>query len=114
MNTLWGTSSVISSGHNFQVKEIVVSPGERTPLESHDHRSEIWHIVGGNGIAYVDDGMAVHQYTASYGKQFRIPEFAKHRLVNTSGEDLIVIAMQFGSWLSEEDVTHYAEKPHHD
>jgi mannose-6-phosphate isomerase-like protein (cupin superfamily) len=116
MNTLWGTSNIVASGHNYQVKEIVVSPGERTPMESHDFRNEVWHIVGGQGFAVVDDGAAEHRYHATYGKQFNVPVFAKHRLINTNGEDLVVIAIQFGSWLSEEDVTHYAEheKPHHD
>ena len=106
---LWGSVTILNEGHNYRVKEIVVLPGEDTSIESHDFRTEIIHIVGGHGeIAFKKEAHGeLFVKHIRYGDQFTIPEFMVHNIRNTNGEDLILIQVEFGSWLSDEDVTHW-------
>jgi len=99
----WGTYTVLEQGEGFKIKRIVVKPGARLSLQSHRHRSEHWVVV--NGEAKVVNGeseifLAVNQSTY-------IACGHKHRLENPGKAPLVMIEVQSGEYLGEDDIVRY-------
>lgn len=101
----WGTWHVIDTGPGFVVKRIEVKPGQRLSLQYHEHRTEIWTVVSGIGIAEVD----AEQQRIESGDVVTIPAQARHRLQNAGHEPLVIIEVQQGSLLDEEDIIRLAD-----
>ncbi len=96
----WGYYQSIDNGDRYQVKRIVVKPGERLSLQKHFHRAEHWVVV--KGTAEVDrDGERhlVHENESIY-----LPIGCIHRLGNPGKIDLELIEVQTGSYLGEDDI----------
>ncbi len=102
----WGSYTILHKETNYLVKRIEVLPGESLSLQSHDHRSEHWTVV--SGVAQVQIGETSQTLNAN---QFvEIPKGAKHRLANTNDTTLIIIEVQLGDKLDEDDITRYEDK----
>ena len=96
----WGTYSVLEEGEQFKIKRIVVKPGASLSLQMHHHRSEHWIVV--SGTAKVVNGDAerfVRTNESTY-----IPACTRHRLLNPGITDLVMIEVQSGSYLGEDDI----------
>ena len=96
----WGTYSVLEEGEQFKIKRIVVKPGASLSLQMHHHRSEHWVVV--SGTAKVVNGDAerfVRTNESTY-----IPACTRHRLLNPGITDLVMIEVQSGSYLGEDDI----------
>ena len=80
----WGTYEVIRQNNleNFLLKKIVVNPNSRLSLQSHEHRSEHWVVVQGQGVVVVGEDSVV----CALNTHVFIPRGAKHRMQNTSKE----------------------------
>jgi mannose-1-phosphate guanylyltransferase / mannose-6-phosphate isomerase len=102
----WGSYETIASGHHFQVKRILVDPGERLSLQSHVHRSEHWVIVRGAAEVTVGDDIAVLKENQST----YIPAGTKHRLANPGEVPLELIEVQCGAYLGEDDITRFDDE----
>jgi mannose-1-phosphate guanylyltransferase/mannose-6-phosphate isomerase len=102
----WGSYEAIATGPGFQVKRIVVDPGERLSLQSHVHRSEHWVIV--RGAAEVTVGNEVS--TLQENESTYIPAGTKHRLANPGKVPLELIEVQCGSYLGEDDITRFDDQ----
>lgn len=101
----WGWFERLASGSRFQVKRIVVKPGAALSLQSHCHRSEHWIVVEGSARATVGSRtMIVMENEYVY-----VPKGEKHRLMNTGETPLILIEVQSGSYLGEDDITRYED-----
>ncbi len=100
----WGYFEVLGKGSGFQVKQIVVNPGESLSLQWHMHRGEIWTVVNGVGLATVDDGVEEIQTHVYPGNVVDIKSQARHRLENPGKIPLVVIEVQLGEYLGEDDV----------
>lgn len=99
----WGSWRLLLEGPGFRVKRILVRPGMRLSLQSHEHRSEHWVVIA--GTAFVEcDGTAFEVPT---GESAFIPVSVRHRLHNRGGEDLIVVEVAVGDYLSEDDIVRY-------
>jgi mannose-1-phosphate guanylyltransferase / mannose-6-phosphate isomerase len=101
----WGYYQSVDSGARYQVKRIVVKPGERLSLQMHFHRAEHWIVV--KGTAEVDrDEMTkvVHENESIY-----LPMGCKHRLTNPGKIDLELIEVQTGSYLGEDDIVRFKD-----
>ncbi len=97
----WGEYRVLHRGQGFLVKEIVVFPSQKTSLQRHSHREEVWTIVSGFAFLTVDDRGSF----ARVGATIRIDAGGVHRIENASdGSDLVIIEVQLGGILSEEDI----------
>ena len=96
----WGTYESISRGERFQVKRIVVHPGKSLSLQMHHHRAEHWVVV--EGVAEVVNGEQT--ILLSENQSTFIPVGAKHRLTNPGQTDLVLIEVQSGSYLGEDDI----------
>lgn len=102
----WGWFESIAHGERFQVKRIVVKPGASMSLQSHHHRSEHWIIVAGTAQVTVAD--QVHLLTEN--QSIYVPLGAKHRLENLGRLPVVLIEVQTGAYLGEDDITRYADQ----
>lgn len=101
----WGSYEVLAAGDRFKVKRIVVNPGEILSLQLHHHRAEHWIIV--SGTAEITNGDKVSMYTENQSTY--IPVGCRHRLKNPGVIPLVLIEIQSGSYLGEDDIERYED-----
>ena len=99
----WGTYTVLEEGPRFQIKRIEVRPGASLSLQIHHHRSEHWIVV--SGIAKVINGE--REFYVNTNESTYIPAGHKHRLENTGLLDLVMIEVQSGDYLGEDDIVRF-------
>ncbi|ERB41400.1 TPA: mannose-1-phosphate guanylyltransferase/mannose-6-phosphate isomerase [Legionella pneumophila subsp. pneumophila] len=99
----WGYYEVLAEGTSFKVKRLMVKPGAKLSLQTHQHRAEHWVIVGGE--AEVVNGN--NTFRLSKNQSTYIPKNALHRLSNPHNEPLYVIEVQSGSYLGEDDIKRF-------
>jgi len=102
----WGTYTTIEEGRNFKIKRIVVKSGASLSLQMHHHRSEHWVVV--SGMAHVINGDK--DLMLDINESTYIPAGHKHRLENTGIVDLILIEVQSGQYLGEDDIVRFEDK----
>jgi len=96
----WGTYTTLEQGPGFKIKRIVVNPGAALSLQMHRHRSEHWVVVG--GIAQVVNGE--REFVVRANESTFIPAGNRHRLSNRESEPLIIIEVQTGAYVEEDDI----------
>ena len=101
----WGWFETLVMGDRFQVKRILVRPGAALSLQSHVHRSEHWIVVQGTARVTLDEDVLLRTENQS----IYIPVGARHRLENPGKIPLVLIEVQTGSYLGEDDITRYAD-----
>ena len=101
----WGTYDSISSGPGFQVKVITVNPGAKLSVQKHFKRSEHWTVV--SGIAEVTKNKEIFILKENESTYIEIEEI--HALKNAGSEELILIEVQCGSYLGEDDIVRYED-----
>jgi mannose-1-phosphate guanylyltransferase/mannose-6-phosphate isomerase len=101
----WGTYTVLEVGPSFKIKRIVVKPGQSLSLQMHHHRSEHWVVVSGAANVTIDTATTL----ISPNQSTYIPIGAKHRLQNPGVTDLIMIEVQCGSYLGEDDIVRFTD-----
>lgn len=99
----WGSFHVLDEAPGFKVKRIVVTPGGKLSLQSHEHRGEHWTVVTGTATITVDDRIVALTRLQSID----IPKGAKHRLENLHDGPVEIIEVQFGDYLGEDDIVRY-------
>jgi len=102
----WGSYTILHKETNYLVKRIEVLPGESLSLQSHNHRSEHWTVVSGVAQVQIEETLQILQTNQS----IEIPKGAKHRLANLGESNLIIIEVQLGDKLDEDDITRYEDK----
>jgi mannose-1-phosphate guanylyltransferase len=102
----WGTYSVLEEGQNFKIKRIEVKPSASLSLQMHRHRSEHWIVV--KGTAHVVNGE--QQLTLQTNQSTYIPAGHKHRLSNPGTTDLVMIEVQSGDYLGEDDIVRFEDQ----
>lgn len=101
----WGTYTILEEGTGFKIKRIVVKPGASLSLQMHHHRSEHWVVVSGAAQVTVGDTMNL----VTPNQSTYIPIGAKHRLNNPGVTDLVMIEVQCGNYLSEDDIVRFED-----
>ncbi len=101
----WGWYEGIDDGERFQVKRIMVKPGEKLSLQMHHHRAEHWIVV--SGTARVTCGESVS--LLSENQSTYIPLGTSHRLENPGKIDLHMIEVQSGTYLGEDDIVRFED-----
>ena len=105
VNKPWGSFEIIDEGEKYTVKKIIVHPGGKLSLQSHEHRSEHWLIA--SGVAEIIIGEKI--YNLKENDNIFIPRGSKHRLANLGSDNLIVIEMWFGDKLDENDIKRFED-----
>ncbi|MFG6546886.1 mannose-1-phosphate guanylyltransferase/mannose-6-phosphate isomerase [Sulfitobacter sp. 1A10445] len=101
----WGWYESLIIGGRFQVKRIVVHPGAALSLQSHHHRSEHWIVVEGTAKVTVDDDVQL----VTENQSVYIPLGAVHRMENPGRVPMVLIEVQTGSYLGENDIIRYED-----
>lgn len=101
----WGWYEGIDEGERFQVKRIMVKPGEKLSLQMHHHRAEHWIVV--TGSARVTRGEEVTLLTENQSTY--IPLGVTHRLENPGKMPLHLIEVQSGAYLGEDDIVRFQD-----
>lgn len=101
----WGAYTVLEEGPRFKIKRIEVRPGASLSLQMHHHRSEHWIVV--SGMAKVINGdqvLFVRTNESTY-----IPAGHKHRLENPGVRELVMIEVQSGEYMGEDDIVRFED-----
>lgn len=101
----WGSYTVLEEGPAFKIKRIIVKPHAALSLQSHQHRSEHWVVV--EGSAKVINGP--EEYLLKTNESTFVPMQTPHRLSNPNDTVLVIIEVQTGSYLEEDDIRRYED-----
>ncbi|WP_171103058.1 mannose-1-phosphate guanylyltransferase/mannose-6-phosphate isomerase [Ruegeria sp. HKCCD7255] len=101
----WGWFESLVIGDRFQVKRIHVHPGAALSLQSHHHRSEHWIVVEGTAKVTIDDEVKL----VSENQSVYIPLGAVHRMENPGKVPMVLIEVQTGAYLGEDDIVRYED-----
>ena len=101
----WGTYTVLEESPSFKIKRIVVKPRGSLSLQMHHHRSEHWIVVSGTAEVVNGD----NSFLVSTNESTYIPAGHKHRLRNPGLIDLVMIEVQSGQYLGEDDIVRFED-----
>jgi mannose-1-phosphate guanylyltransferase / mannose-6-phosphate isomerase len=101
----WGWFETLALADRFQVKRIVVKPGGALSLQSHIHRAEHWIVVSGTAQVTVGEEVQL----LSENQSVYVPLGAVHRLANPGKVPVVLIEVQTGAYLGEDDIIRYED-----
>jgi len=101
----WGSFTVLDEGPGYKIKRIVVLPKHRLSLQMHYHRSEHWIVVAGTAkVTCGDEERLITTNQSTY-----VPPCTKHRLENPGVIPLVIIEVQNGQYLGEDDIVRFSD-----
>lgn len=101
----WGSFEILLEEAGLKVKRIMVKPGKRLSLQSHEHRAENWVVARGQALVTVgDEVVRLEKRQAVF-----IPEKTRHRMENPGKQELVFIEVQTGTYLGEDDITRFQD-----
>jgi mannose-1-phosphate guanylyltransferase/mannose-6-phosphate isomerase len=101
----WGSYTILEESVGFKIKRIEVDVGASLSLQMHHHRSEHWVVVSGEAkVTNGDKELIVKKNESTY-----IPAEHKHRLENIGSDTLVMIEVQTGSYLGEDDIVRFSD-----
>jgi mannose-6-phosphate isomerase-like protein (cupin superfamily) len=101
----WGSFEVLSEAPGHKVKRITVEPGGSLSLQLHHQRAEHWFVVAGKGLVTVGS----KRKSLRVGSAIDIPKKAKHRIRNSSTENLVFIEVQTGEYCGDDDIERFED-----
>jgi mannose-6-phosphate isomerase-like protein (cupin superfamily) len=101
----WGSWEVLDRGPDYKVKRITVRSHSRLSLQVHAHRAEHWVVVAGIASCTVGD----RELVLGEGERVHVRLGEPHRIANHTGDDLILVELQVGDYLGEDDVVRLAD-----
>jgi len=101
----WGWFEILFEDAGLKIKRIMVKPGKRLSLQSHERRAENWVVVQGQAVVTVGDEL----FKLEKRQAVFIPEKARHRMENPGKEELIFVEVQTGTYLGEDDITRFQD-----
>ncbi|MBT70610.1 MAG: mannose-1-phosphate guanylyltransferase/mannose-6-phosphate isomerase [Gammaproteobacteria bacterium] len=102
----WGSYESLAMGEGYQVKHIIVNPGETLSLQLHNRRAEHWTVIKGIGQITCDDS----EFELGVNESTFIPLGSKHRLANTGTTPVEIIEVQVGDYLGEDDIVRFEDR----
>lgn len=101
----WGSFERLAIGDRFQVKRIIVDPGASLSLQSHFHRAEHWVVVQGTAKCTIGDEVKL----VTENESVYVPIAATHRLENPGKLPVVLIEIQTGGYVGEDDIVRYED-----
>ena len=96
----WGTYATLRQEDGYQVKRITVAPGQKLSLQYHHKRAEHWVVTQGQALVQIGD----EEFETGPREYRYIPLGEKHRLTNIGDTELVLVEVQIGSYLGEDDI----------
>lgn len=101
----WGAFTILEEGRGYKIKRIEVKPGHRLSLQMHHHRSEHWIVVSGTAkVTCGDRELMLGSNQSTY-----VPQCTNHRLENPGVIPLVLIEVQNGEYLGEDDIVRFQD-----
>lgn len=101
----WGMVTVLEEGPRYRINRIVVKPGQHMSTQMHYHRSEHWVVVSGTAkVTCNGEERLLRQKESTY-----VPMNTPHRVENPGVIDLVLIEVQNGEYLGDDDIIRFAE-----
>lgn len=101
----WGSFTVLEEGQGYKIKRIEVKPGHRLSLQMHHHRSEHWIVVSGTAKVTCDG----KETLLCSNQSTYVPACSSHRLENAGVIPLVLIEVQNGEYLGEDDIIRFQD-----
>ncbi|MFB2977557.1 phosphomannose isomerase type II C-terminal cupin domain [Microseira sp. BLCC-F43] len=103
----WGTVTVLEESERYRINRIEIKPGQHMSSQMHYHRSEHWIVVSGTAKVICDGKeTVVMQKQSTY-----VPMCTPHRVENPGVIPLVMIEVQNGEYLGEDDIIRFGEDP---
>lgn len=99
----WGSFTVLEEGRGYKIKRLEVKPNHRLSLQMHYHRSEHWIVVAGTAKVICGD----QEVILSHNQSTYVPPCTLHRLENPGVIPLVLIEVQNGEYLGEDDIVRF-------
>ena len=101
----WGHYTIIDQGPHYKIKRVTVNPDARLSLQMHLHRSEHWVVTSGTARVTLDD----QEVYLHVNQSIDIPKTARHRIYNPGKVPLVIIEVQNGEYLEEDDIIRFQD-----
>ena len=101
----WGTYTVLEENSHYKINRIEVLPGQRLSLQKHHHRSEHWIVVSGTALVTCGE----REFMVNVNESTFIPIGEQHRLQNPGKIALVIIEVQSGEYLGEDDIVRFQD-----
>lgn len=102
----WGSFSILEESGHHKVKRLSIRPGACISLQLHRQRSEHWVVLEGEArVTRGDEVLRLGRDQSTY-----IPAGTRHRLENAGEQPLIVIEVQTGRRISEDDIVRFEDR----
>ena len=101
----WGSFTTLEEGADYKIKRIEVNPGHRLSLQMHHHRSEHWIVVSGTAKVICGD----REEILGSNQSTYVPQCTPHRLENPGVIKLVLIEVQNGEYLGEDDIIRFQD-----
>jgi mannose-1-phosphate guanylyltransferase / mannose-6-phosphate isomerase len=103
----WGQYTVLEEEANtFKIKKIILGPGKKLSYQLHHHRSEHWIVVSGFAKIQINE----HEQLMRAGESIDLKAGSKHRLENPGKTPLVIIEVQMGEYLKDDDIVRFNDK----
>lgn len=96
----WGKYTLLTESEGYRVRKIEMDPGASLTMQMHYHRSEHWTVISGTGKIIIDNKESIFTENQST----YIPMGVKHKLSNPGKIPLIIIEVQSGKYINEDDI----------
>ncbi len=101
----WGKVTVLEQGKAYRINRIEIEPGHHMSTQMHYHRSEHWIVVSGTArVICNDQAQILISRQSTY-----VPMNTKHRVENPGVIPLVMIEVQNGEYLGEDDIIRFSE-----
>jgi mannose-6-phosphate isomerase len=101
----WGSFTTLEEGPGYKIKRIEVNPGHRLSLQMHHHRSEHWIVVSGTAKVFCGE----QEEILGANQSTYVPQCTLHRLENPGVIKLVLIEVQNGEYLGEDDIIRFQD-----
>ncbi len=105
-NPPWGTVTVLEEGRSYRINRIVLKPGHHISTQMHYHRSEHWIVVSGTAkVSFDGEETLLMPKQSTY-----VPMNTRHRVENPGVIPLVMIEVQNGEYLGDDDIHRFPEE----
>ena len=101
----WGRWDTLHAEPGYKVKVLRVKPGARLSYQTHARRSERWTVARGEALVTLD----AKDFRLPVGAMLEVPLGAAHRLANPGASELVVVEVQLGDYLGEDDIRRLSD-----
>jgi mannose-6-phosphate isomerase len=103
----WGTVTLLEESNHYRINRIELAPSQHISTQMHYHRSEHWIVVSGTAKVICDG----QETTLTQKQSTYVPMCTPHRVENPGVIPLVMIEVQNGEYLGEDDITRFGDDP---